>query len=188
MPSKLISAPTGLAITLADAKLALRIDITELDTLVTAWIKGVTAHAEHYMGRSILSQTWQQSLDAFPDEIRLQMPPVTSVSFVKYLDATGLEQTLATNQYVVDTVTEPCRITPAYQVSWPQTYAQAKAVKVEYVTGYGATDTSTPAEIKLYLLAKLVEQFDPHVRPDKDTVQSTFIDRLLDRYRILEVG
>jgi uncharacterized phiE125 gp8 family phage protein len=148
----------------------------------------VTAHAEHYMGRAILNQTWQLSLDAFPDEIRLVMPPVASVTFVKYLDASGNEQTLATNQYVVDTVTEPCRITPAYQVSWPQTYAQANAVKVEYITGYGATDTSTPAEIKLYLLAKLVEQFDPNVRPEKDTIQSSFVDRLLDRYRILEVG
>lgn len=188
MPLKRITEPAALAVSLADAKSNLRIDSNDMDAIVNAWIMGITDHAEHYMGRAILTQTWQLVLDAFPTLIRLSMPPVASVTSVKYIDTDGNEQTLAPSQYIVDTVTEPCRIIPAYGVTWPSTREQANAVRVEFVSGYGATEAATPSAIRLYLLAKLVEQFDPQARPDKDTIQSTFIERLLDRYRVLEFG
>lgn len=188
MPSKLITAPTALAVSLDDAKANLRVDGTDMDALITAWIMGVTDHAEHYMGRAILNQNWRVMLDGFPSEIALPYPPVASVTAVTYLDANNVEQTLPANQYVLDNASEPCRLVPAFGVTWPATYDQINAVKVDIACGYGATAAATPQAIRLYLLAKLVEQFDPVVKPDKETVQSSYIDRLLDRYRIEEVG
>jgi hypothetical protein len=40
------TAPTVLAVTLADAKANLRIDGTDQDTIVTAWLEGVIGFAD----------------------------------------------------------------------------------------------------------------------------------------------
>ena len=188
MPAKLLIAPTALPITLDDAKLNLRETENHLDNIITAWIMGVTDHAEHYMGRAIMQQSWRVTLNAFPDEIVLPYPPVISVAAITYRDKDNLEQTLSADQYVLDNTTEPCRIVPANKLSWPDTHAQINAVKIDIVCGYGTNATATPYGIRLYLLAKLVEQYDPAIKPDKDTVQASYIDRLLDRYRVMEVA
>ena len=186
MTAKLITPPAVVAVSLAKAKsnLGYEVSETELDTLLTAWLMGIADYAEHQMGRAIMNQTWRVSLDCFPAAIRLPRPPVASVSFVKYYDATGVQQTLDPAAYALDSESEPCRLLPAPDTAWPATARRANAVTVEVVCGYGATDAATPAGIQLFLLAKLKEQFDPEVKPEKGTVQSSFIDHLLDRYTI----
>jgi uncharacterized phiE125 gp8 family phage protein len=128
-----------------------------------------------------MKQTWTLKLDSFSKVLHLPMGPVTKVNSVKYIDTAGVQQTLASDQYVVsgDSIVE------AYNVTWPYTLDRIDVVEVEYEAGYGEAATATPREIKLYVLAKLTEQFDPAVRPESGTVQSTFIDRLLDRYKVM---
>ncbi|WGG52599.1 hypothetical protein [Rugamonas sp. DEMB1] len=102
-------APTVLAVTLPEAKASLRVDAdtTDMDDLITSWIKGVVANAEHDTGQCLMTQTWQVRLDAFPGvschrlgdacasatRTALGLPhPATSVTSVKYLDLDGIEQ------------------------------------------------------------------------------------------------
>lgn len=68
--------------------------------------------------------------------------------------------------------------------AWPTTCDRINAVNVDVVAGYGETEASIPKGIKLYILARLVEQYDPAIRVEKDTVQSSFLDGLLDRYKV----
>ena len=187
MTSRLLTPPAALAISLDDAKASLRIDPTgdaaadaATDMLVTAWIAGITAHAEDYMGQAIITQMWRVTLDAFPKAIMLPKPPVISVDSVKYLDENGVQQTLDPADYVLDKESKPGWLVPAYGKTWPTTYDQVNAVTVDVQCGSGDDDASVPPKIRLYLLAKLREQYDPAVRPEKDTVQASFIDRLLD--------
>lgn len=186
MTTRLITPPAELAVSLAEAKQNLRIesDDTSLDQLITAWLGGVIDHAEHRMGRAIISQTWRVTLDRFPDAIELAMPPLVSVTSLKYIDAEGVEQTLDPQDYLIDAVNEPGYVVPAQGRAWPTTADQINAVSVEFVCGYGADSTSTPKAIKTYILAKLVEQFDPATRSESVTVQSSYLDRLLDRYMV----
>ncbi len=189
MSAKLISPPAKLAVSLTDAKANLRIPAsdTALDAVIQAWLMGVIEYAEHLMGRALVSQTWRVSLDAFPDAIKLPRPPVASVTSVKYYDANNALQTLDPALYEMDSMAEPCRILATPGVAWPATYARNNAVIAEVICGYGDDETTTPPAIKLYILAKLAEQFDPSGIPEKDSVQATFIDHLLDRYRIWEL-
>lgn len=182
MTSKLITPPAALAVLLADAKASLRIETldTALDGLITAYVQGITEHAEQLTGSSFITQTWRTTLPAFPTSIRLASSPLIAITSVKYIDTAGVEQTLAAASYTV----EGEYIVPAYNVTWPATRLQANAVTVDATYGYGATEAAVPKGIKLYILAALVQQFDPAVRPEKDTVQSSFIDRLLDRFRV----
>lgn len=186
MTTQLITPPAALAVSLDDAKANLRVDGADMDDLITAWLEGITAHAEHYMGRSIINQTWRLTLDAFPDALKLYNPPIVSVSSVKYYDEDNTLQTLDPADYALDNASEPGYIVPAPDVDWPDTYDKINAVIVEYVAGYGATAASTPKDIKLYILAKLSEVFDPNARPNE--VTSSFTCRLLDRRKIWSIG
>ena len=63
MATLLISPPSALAVSLSSAKEHLKIVGNDHDALVTAWIEGITAHAEHVTGRPIINQTWRVTLD-----------------------------------------------------------------------------------------------------------------------------
>jgi uncharacterized phiE125 gp8 family phage protein len=176
--------PEVMAVPLADAKGALRIedDVTDLDTQVTTWTKGVIALAENKTGQCLMRQTWEVRLDAFPDcEIELPHPVLEIVS-VKYLDLAGVEQTLAPEAYRMKREAYRTSIRPIVNTVWPSTLDETDAVVVVVECGYGDDPADVPENFTLYVLAKLVEQFDPAVRPDSGTVQSDFVERLLDGY------
>ena len=65
MPLKLTAAATAAAVSLAEAKLHLRVDSTDDDTLIAALVAAATDAAEHLMGRAVMPQQWQLTLDSF---------------------------------------------------------------------------------------------------------------------------
>lgn len=184
MTYQLITPNAVLEVSLDAAKAQLGIDGTELDETVTAWVKGVVAYAEHQTGRVILDQTWRTTLDTFPDAIRLPFTPCSSVTSLKFIDSTGAEQTLDPQDYELSSEGQAAWVVPAFGKSWPATYAKINAVKVDAVFGYGSTVTDVPDDYKLFILAKLREQFDAATRLERDTVQSSFLDHLLDGKKV----
>jgi uncharacterized phiE125 gp8 family phage protein len=173
-----------LEVSLADAKTQLGIDTADLDITVTAWIKGVVAYAEHQTGRVILDQTWRTTLDKFPDAIRLPFPSCSSITSLKYLDVAGVEQTLNPADYELSSESQAAWVVPAFGKTWPNTYDKINSVKVDSVHGSGPLITDVPAEFKLFILAKLREQFDASIKAQENTVQASFIDHLLDSQKV----
>jgi uncharacterized phiE125 gp8 family phage protein len=148
MRSVIVTPPAEEPVSLAEAKFHLRIDSTARDDEVSAWITEARAWCEEYCGRAFVTQTRMLVLDEFPDAIALDMPPAASVDSVKYLDATdGTLQTLSSSSYVVDIYNEPGWVQPSNGYSWPATYAEINAVRVQFVCGYGVA-SSVPAPIK----------------------------------------
>lgn len=163
MPLVLITAPETEPVSLAEARLHLRLDASgdpashPDDDLVTALITAARQSLDGrdgWLGRALITQTWELRLDAFPAGIRLPLPPLRSVTSIKYDDADGVEQTLATDQYVV-TADEPAVIVPAYGVTWPSTRAMPEAVRARFVAGYGDAAADVPAPIKAAILLHL---------------------------------
>lgn len=141
MPLKLITAPAAEPVSLADAKAHLRVDHAADDDLIAALIAAAREDAEHRLGRALVMQTLEQVCDAFPadGDIELPNPPLASVTSVKYLDSDGVEQTLSTSLYDVDSDSAPGEIHRAYGVTWPSTRCVENAVRARYVAGYAAT-------------------------------------------------
>lgn len=187
MSATLLTMPADLPVTLAEAKEDLRIDDASQDAVVAAWLAGIVDYTEHRLGRALISQTWRIWADAFPDAFMVPRPPAASVTAIRYFDAANAQQTLNPADYVLDAAKLPGWIVPAPGKSWPMTFERINACWADVVCGYG-TAADVPAAIKLYIRAKLREQFDPAVRPEKDTVQSSFLDRLLDPYMIIQVA
>ena len=146
MATKIITAPTFEPLSVADVSEYLRLDDSPTDTLlISALITAARQHLENYLNRFIAEQTVELALTGWKDKIELSAP-LQSVTSIKYLDENGAEQTLAANQYILDTYSEPAAIYPAYNVTFPNLYDQENNVKIRYVVGFtsGGSPDSNP--------------------------------------------
>lgn len=136
MPTKVITAPTYEPISAADVAEYIRVDdLAQDELLLEGMITAARQYLEQYLSRPIATQALEEALTGWADPIVLDSS-LQSVTSIKYLDLNGVEQTLASNQYLVDTYSEPAQITPAYNVEFPELYAVPNNVKVRYVAGY----------------------------------------------------
>lgn len=137
------TAPLAEPITRSEAKLHLRVDGTDDDSLIDSQIIGGREWTENYCRRSWVQRTLELRLDCFPAEIRLPRGPVSSVSSVSYLAQDGSLTVLAASAYQVDLYGTPPRILPSFGSVWPvPKFGTLNAVVVEYVAGYAPLDTS----------------------------------------------
>jgi uncharacterized phiE125 gp8 family phage protein len=185
MTLKLQTAATVLPVTLAEAKLHLRVDGADEDALITSLIGAATLDAEHLMGRAVMPQKWQVTLDAFINSIDLQRPPVTAVDSVKYVNAAGALTTVDPSVYQLVGVGEyTSRVVPAYGQAWPSPRAQAEAVQIVFSTGH-ADAASVPESIKAWIklrVGALYEHREAWTVGQK-IERNEHVDFLLDRYR-----
>lgn len=152
---RLTTAPTVEPVTVDQLRMHSRISFADEDSVLAAYIKAAREMVETDLMRALCTQTWTLKLDQFPcDLIELRRCPAVSVTSITYTDTAGASQTLAADQYVVDTNSEPGRITPAYGASWPSTYAQANVVTVVFTAGYGGqADVPERAKQAIRMLA-----------------------------------
>jgi uncharacterized phiE125 gp8 family phage protein len=158
MPRKLVTSPTEEPVTLEEAIAHLRETDTAQNSLISSSIRAARQWAEDYTGRALLEQTWDYFLDAFADDMPIPLPPIISVTSVKYVDADGATQTLAATEYTVDTAAEPGRVRLAYGKAWPTTRAQANAVTIRFKAGY-ANPGAVPGTIKSAILLGINELY-----------------------------
>lgn len=185
MALKLITAASTYPVTLAEAKLHLRVDTTDEDALITALITSATETVEQKLGRALMAQTWELTLDAFPDAFELTRVPVQSITSVKYYDASGVQQTLASNLYTLDNADDHgyAYVVPAYGTTWPETRDQVNAVSVRYVANY----TTVPEPIKSWILIAIATMYENRLAEtvERNSVTTLgYVDRLLDRYKV----
>ena len=144
-------APAAEPVTLAQAKLHLRISGSDEDTLISALISAAREKLETDTRRALVQQTRVLYLDSFYEldaggEIWLPGAPLASVSSVRYeVSGSPSLETVDAASYRVDTASEPGRISLAYSASWPGALAVRNAIQVTYVCGY-APDSGSPID------------------------------------------
>lgn len=143
MKTKLITAPALEPVTLEDMQEHLRVETDGTnpdDDVIIGLITVAREYVEGYSGRAFITQTWELALDEFPvcNYIELPYPPLQSVTSVKYYDTDETEATFSSDDYYVDTYSEPGRVVLGYGEVWPSTTLRtANGVIIRYVTGYG---------------------------------------------------
>lgn len=150
----LVTPPASDPVTLAEAKARCRVTTDDEDGDMSALISEASAAAEAECGgRQFSPATWTLTLDEFPrlcdgraDSIRIPRPPCSAVTWVKYLDENGDEQTLPSTEYYTAVAGEPARIVPVN--GWPSTQTgRPEAVTVRFVAGYSAIPAAAKAAI-----------------------------------------
>lgn len=192
--------PASEPILLGDAKLHLRVDITDDDTLITALIVAARQFAESLTGRSFLTQSWQLTLDYFPICLELERGTVQAINSIVYRDMSGVMQTVAFSapsngiqrstdgNIVADLTARPARITPAFGCIWPIPLPEIGAVTVNYTAGYGAA-ADVPQGIKQWMLLRIgsMYAFREEIVAERSIKVDPmpFFDLLLDPFRVV---
>jgi uncharacterized phiE125 gp8 family phage protein len=148
MSLRLIAAPSQLPVSLEEMKLHLRVDTADDDGLIAGLIRAAVQNLDGrdgWLGRSLVTQTWELVLDCFPaHEIKIPLPPLQSITSLKYDDVNGDEQTLSTSAYTVDNYSRIGWIIPVTGTPWPATFRGVNAVRIRFVSGYPADSSSPP--------------------------------------------
>lgn len=145
------SAPATEPLTLAEAKLYLRVDNTDEDTLISDLIVAARMMAETWLRRSLITQAWKIAYDdGIPEDVQLPMGPVNSVSSVvavnrdasvQVIDSAGYWLDAAQNRLMLDNPLLGFRI------------------EITYATGYGDA-AAVPTPIKQGMLAHIAALYD----------------------------
>ena len=166
MPLQLVTPPAEEPVSLIDAKLHLRVDFDEDDTLIASLITAARLAAETLTGRQFTTARWKMVLDSFPGPSLMGVPagqpftlpghaillpkcPVQSVVSINYLDMGAVLQTMPAATYTVDNACEPARITPVFGQIWPICLPQIGAVSVIFDAGYGTAAEVPPRHQEL---------------------------------------
>ncbi|MES1979553.1 MAG: phage head-tail connector protein [Pseudomonadota bacterium] len=183
MTYKVVTAVATECVSLAEARVQLRMtadDTTADDALITALITAAREFAEHYTGRALAPQTLEMALDEFPaDGIDLDMPPVATITSVKYTDTAGAEQTVSSTDYALSLYGDSRRLSLAYGATWPSTQDIADAVRIRYVTGY----TTAPKAVKAAILLDIELRYNK-LMPSDQAAYEKARDALLGTVKI----
>lgn len=154
-----IVAPTIEPVTLAEAKLQCRVDVSDDDALITALIVAARELAEAMTDRAYAVGTYELVAPVFDAAgVDLPKPPVTSVVSVRYLDADGVLQTMDSADYVARLSVLPPMVTVADGLDWPETYPAADAVRIQFVAGLAPA--LVPQRVKQWMLLHITAWYE----------------------------
>jgi len=148
--------PSDMPVTLVEAKAQCRVQFADEDQLIEDLIAAATSMVEHYIGRSLTTQTWRLTLDKFTDRIVLPRGPVQSISAFTYFDAAGVSQTVPGTTYAFDGDADPQMVVRQPSASWPSVGNLINPVSITYVAGYSALDR----DIKQAILMLVANWFE----------------------------
>lgn len=162
---ELATAPAEEPVTTAEAKDHLRVSSAADDSYIAGLVTMARQTVEDYIGRQLITATYDLFLDAWPRIIRPPKPPLQTVTSIEYTDTDGnTGQVWSSSLYQVDAKTHPARIMPVQGETYPSVQAQTlNPIKVRYVAGYGL-QANVPQKLKqglLLLVALLYEERAP---------------------------
>lgn len=151
------TAPTSEPISLAEFKIQIRhvlaSDDTTEDVLLARCLAAGRGWVETYTMRSLMTQTWQMSLEAFPACVWLpRSTPLASITHVKYYDTSNALQTLSADTYTTPAFAMPAYVKLADTYAWPVTALRDDAVQIEYVTGASSAANVDTALVQAVVL------------------------------------
>ncbi len=156
-----VTPPAIQPVTLAEAKLHLRVDHDDEDALISNLIQAATGHLDGWtgiLGHCLVEQVWRQDHDRFARELAIPLGPVISVQTVTWRDPAGLLNTVPSTAYdlCVDLAgSARIRFDPDYH--FPTDLHESRAVAITCKAGYANDDgppvrSTVPDPLKVAIL------------------------------------
>jgi uncharacterized phiE125 gp8 family phage protein len=136
--------------------------------LKRSFITAARQQLEQMASHKMVTQTLALSIDDFPDSGILYLEgPVQSVSSIQYYDLDGELQTWNNELYQVDITSNPGRVMPAYDETWPDYLDDYNSIVVTYVAGCGN------AEVVPAILKQAIKMLVAHWYNQREAVSET---------------
>ncbi len=186
----LVTPATEAPVSLAEAKLHLKLDGTDDDALVEALIEAASAACRAHTGRELVEQTWRLALDEAPGEIlTLPRPPLVAVTGIVAYDDADAPTTMALSGVFVDAASIPGRVILRRGARWPTLGRVANGLEITFVAGYGPRASSVPAPLRQGILALIAERYE-HREPirGEDPALPATVRALWQPYRMTRLS
>jgi len=195
-----IAGPSGEPVALAEARAHLRVDNTDEDALIAAFISAARMAVENETCRALLPQDWEMRMPAFPGwwsdavpigfgEIRTAHAPIISITAIATANAAGAETVLDSSAWQATIpagpTAPPARIMPASGTLWPTTVPDVlDAVRIRYRAGY-ASASAVPAPLRAAILLLVGDMFaNREAASAANVTDNPACNRLIAPYRL----
>jgi len=157
---KVTSQPAAEPVSLAEAKLHLKVDNSADDTLISALITAARQHLERHCNSAFVTQTITEVWPSFYKRNHCSVAPVQSLTTLQHIsEGAAIYTTTDASLYGFDTYAKPAYIYRMPDMTYPITEDVPDAVKAVYVAGYGAA-ASVPVPIKAAILLVVADLYE----------------------------
>ncbi|MGE0741070.1 MAG: head-tail connector protein [Hyphomonadaceae bacterium] len=150
----IITPPASEPVSLAEAKLYLRIDHASEDALIADLIGAAREAVEAGVGRALITRRVRESLDIWRRDAvggaTLGLGPVTDVIAVRLLADNGSQSVIDPERYRIEGNRDRPRLVFASGV--PATLRAAGGIEIEYECGYAEEADDLPVALRLAVL------------------------------------
>ena len=162
-PNKHLTQPTtynvltsseelAISLTITKQHLGLNLDSTDQDDYLTLLIRSAMSFFENYTGRILINTEFQTYFTYINQVYELKRSKLQSLSFFQYADEDSVWVDFDTSYYYLTYEQDYSRIILDLNQTFPTKLDRFQTVSVGFVAGYGDTDSSIPAIVKLGLL------------------------------------
>jgi uncharacterized phiE125 gp8 family phage protein len=175
MNIKILARGTSEPVTLAEAKLHLRVDLSDDDALITAMISAAREMVERYTSRTLIYTAYRLTMDNWPYDIELPRSPaveaaanlITGIAYItpriRYYDGDGNQQTMtyAAGDFEILLDNNPPLLVLPPSGIWPVTYPlQRGAIEIDWIAGYGSASTGIPQLLRLAIMMLVAHWYE----------------------------
>lgn len=159
MTLKIKTPPTVEPVSLTEAKLHLRVEHTDEDTLISNLISAAREHAESFQNRAFITRTYDLFLDNWPSRsFTLPQGPIQEILSIGYFNENGEEGQVDPGAYSLDS---EGHIYLKSGKSWPNivTLQEKDGVKISYKAGISDDADNIPRYIKQAMLLMIAHWY-----------------------------
>jgi uncharacterized phiE125 gp8 family phage protein len=184
----LVTPPADPPVTLAEVKLALRVDFNDDDARLADEILAAVAYYEGWagvLGRCLGEQEWRQDFDCIKRELWLPLGPVIDIVSVEWRNQAGVSAPIDPANYALLTDgggRSYVRFLDAAIL--PSDLYEIAAVSVNYTAGYPTVDgkSTVPADIKAAIKFRVQLHYDEASSADQEYLERVEVS-LISKYR-----
>lgn len=157
---RIVSPPASEPVSLAQAKLHLKVDYDADDALISSIVSAARQFVERYCNTALITQTVSEQFPRFNSRgMALSVAPVQEVSAIQYIDDARNTYELSESVYGVNTYIKPGCIFLRYGQTFPTTIPEPNAVTVSYTAGYGDASGDVPQPIRQAILLMVGDMY-----------------------------
>lgn len=154
MTITIITPPALEPVSLAEAKLFLRIDQNAEDALISTLIAAARSAVETGCGRALITRRVRESLDIWRRDAVggavLGLGPVTNIVAVRLIASGGAQSVIDPTRYRLEGAGDRPRL--VFEAGVPATLRSAGGIEIDYDAGYAPDAPSVPAALRLSML------------------------------------